>query len=117
MKETYTDPKRNEKLPPMSGLKKPTAPGVQFNMDDLKMKEVDDFVKKSRAKAAPGNDGICYKVYKYCSKLRLRLFLLLKEMWRRKGVADRWAIAEGIYLPKEEESKEIGQFRPVSRFL
>ena len=32
MKETYTDPKRNEKLPPMSGLKKPTAPGVQFNI-------------------------------------------------------------------------------------
>ena len=35
-------------------------------------------------------------------------------MWKRKDVADRWAIAEGIYLPKEEESKEIGQFRPIS---
>ena len=53
-------------------------------------------------------------MYKYCSKLRIRLLLLLKEMWKRKDVADRWAIAEGIYLPKEEESKEIGQFRPIS---
>ena len=114
LKKTYTDAERNKKLPPMEGIKRPTAPGKKFNMNDLKMKEVEMFVKKARAKAAPGNDGVCYKVYKYCSKLRIRLFLLLKEMWKRKDVAQRWAIAEGIYLPKEEESKEIGQFRPVS---
>ena len=114
LKETYTDPQRNTKLPPMAAMKRPTAPGVQFNMDGLKMKEVEDFVKKARAKAAPGNDGICYKVYKYCTKLRLRLFLLLKDMWKNKEVAERWSIAEGIYLPKEEDSKDIGQFRPIS---
>ena len=114
LKETYTDPKRNTKLPPIDGLKRPTAPGKSFNMNELKMKEVDSFVKKARAKAAPGNDGVSYKVYKYCHKLRIRLFLLLKEMWKRRDVTERWAIAEGIYLPKEESSKEIGQFRPVS---
>ena len=114
LKDTYTDPKRHIKLPPIDGLKRPTAPGKKFNMDDLKMKEVDLFIRKARAKGAPGNDGVCYKVYKYCPRLRLRLFLLLKDMWKRKDVAERWAIAEGIYLPKEEESKEIGQFRPIS---
>ena len=39
---------------------------------------------------------------------------MLLEMWKKKRVAERWAIAEGIYLLKEETSKDIGQFRPVS---
>ena len=68
----------------MDGLKKPTAPGRKFNMDGLKTKEVDMFVKKARAKGAPGNDGVSYKVYRYCPKLRIGLFLLLKEMWKKK---------------------------------
>ena len=37
LKETYTDPNRDTKLPAMDGLKKPTAPGRKFNMDGLKM--------------------------------------------------------------------------------
>ena len=32
LKDTYIDPKRNTKLPPIAGLKKPTAPGMKFNM-------------------------------------------------------------------------------------
>lgn len=59
LKETYTNAKRNEWLPRMTGLKKPSAPGVEFNMGDIRMKEVDEFVKKAWAKSAPGNDGVC----------------------------------------------------------
>ena len=114
LKETYTDLKRNEELPYINELKKPTSPGVKFNLENIKKKELDDFIKKTRAKSAPGNDGVSYKVYKYCPKLRTKLFLLIKEMWHRKDVAERWCIAEGLYLPKEADSKVLGQFRPVS---
>ena len=44
--QTYSDPRRDEEFPPFPGLKKPTRPGVPFNIKDLKKKEVDDFVKK-----------------------------------------------------------------------
>ena len=111
---TYSDPKRNEDLPPFPGLKRPTHPGTPFDMKDLKKKEVDDFVRKARTKGCPGNDGISYKVYKRCSKLRRQLFLLLRQMWRHKKVAERWCISEGVYLPKEADAKEIGDFRPIS---
>ncbi|KAL9976249.1 hypothetical protein ACROYT_G013521 [Oculina patagonica] len=114
LKATYSDPKREDKLPRMAGLQKPTSPGVAFDMSDIKMKEVDDFVRKARAKSAPGNDGISYKVYKKCPLLRNHLFRLLHEMWRKKSVVDRWCFAEGIYLPKEENAKGIAQFRPIS---
>ena len=35
-------------------------------------------------------------------------------MFRTKDAARRWYIAEEIYLPKKEESKEIGQFITIS---
>ncbi|KAL9964680.1 hypothetical protein ACROYT_G028355 [Oculina patagonica] len=114
LKATYSDPKREDELPRMAGLQKPTSPGVAFDMSDIKMKEVDDFVRKARAKSAPGNNGIIYKVYKKCPLLRNHLFRLLHEMWRKKSVADRWCFAVGIYLPKEENAKGIAQFRTIS---
>ena len=39
---------------------------------------------------------------------------MLRQMFRKKDAAKRWYLAEGIYLPKEEESKDIGQFRTIS---
>ena len=114
LQQTYSDPRRAERLPHMRNLKRPTKPGVQFDLSDLKAKEYNDFIKKALAKSSPGNDGVSYEVYKKCSRLRNRLFLLLRKMWKTRDVADRWAIAEGLYLPKEENSEELGQFRPIS---
>ena len=95
-------------------MKYPAAPGVLFQLNDFKKKEVDQFVKKARAKSAPGGNGVSYKAYKYCDRLRQRLFLLLRDLWREDNLVDDWCQAEGIYLPKEAESKTIGQFRPIS---
>ena len=115
LSQTYSDPRREEELQrPIGGLQRPTAPGVSFDLSDMKKKEVDDFIKKARSKSSPGNDGISYKMYKQCPKLRKQLFLLLRQMFRKKDAAERWYLAEGIYLPKEEVSKEIGQFRTIS---
>ena len=114
IRETYSDPLREEPLPPMKGLKHPATPGVKFQLGDLKEKELDNFVKKSRAKSSPGGDGVSYKVYKYCDRLRHKLFLLLRELWRDGGIVDDWCRAEGIYLPKEANAEAIGDFRPIS---
>ena len=114
LKETYSDPKRNEPLADIRGIPKPTRPGVEFDMSYLKKKEVDDFVGKARAKSKPGQDRVPYKVYKRCPQLRFRLYKLLKEAWKDKILADKWCQAEGIYIPKEEDSQTLPQFRPIS---
>ena len=77
----------------------------------MKAKEVNEFFRKARGKSSSGNDGMSYKVYK---KLRSRLFLLLREAWQKKIVAEWWYLAEGIYLPKEENSEDLGQSRHIS---
>ena len=35
-------------------------------------------------------------------------------MWRKKKVAEKWHVSEGLYLPKEADAKQIGQCRPIS---
>ena len=114
VRQTYSDPKRNEPLPDMRGLKHPTAPGVKFQLGPIREKEVDEFVRKARAKSAPGGDGVSYKVFKYCDGLRHILFELLRALWVDKELAEGWCRAEGVYLPKEENAENIGQFRPIS---
>ena len=114
IRDTYSDPQREEPLPPIEGLKHPTAPGVKFQLGDFKEKELDNFVRKTRAKSAAGGDGVSYKVYKYCDRLRHKLYLLLKELWRAGDLVDDWCNAEGIYLPKEANAEAIGDFRPIS---
>ena len=114
VKQTYSDPRREEPMPYMEGLKYPTAPGFDFPLGPLWEDEVDNFVKKARAKSAPGGDGVSYKVFKYCKNLRHSLFCMLRDLWDEKELVDEWCTAEGIYLPKEANAEEIGQFRPIS---
>ena len=38
----------------------------------------------------------------------------MKVVWRRGKLPDCWLVAEGCFIPKEEESKEIKQFRTIS---
>ena len=114
LKETYNDKERENELSDMKGIPKPTAPGVKYDLSELRSREVDDFLKKARWSSSPGGDGVPYKVYKKCSKLRNRLFSILKRAWQEKKVAQRWATAEGVYIPKEENSSRLDQFRPIS---
>ena len=39
---------------------------------------------------------------------------MLRLAWRREVIPQEWSTADGIYIPKEEESKLLGQFRPIS---
>lgn len=110
LQQPYSDPQRNKDLPLKKGLPKSTAPGVNFDLGDLKMSEVGNFIKKTRSKSAPGQDGVPYKVYKQCPRHRHKLFSILNQAWREKVVADKWCTAEGVHLPKEKDSSNPSQF-------
>ena len=114
VRQTYSDPKRNETLPDMRDLERPTAPGVSYQLGPVTEKEMDEFVGKARAKSAPGGDGVSYKVFKYCDKLRHTLFEMLRDLWKDKEIVNDWCRAEGVYLPKEQNAENIGQ---ISAYL
>ena len=95
VRQTYSDPKRDEPLSDMRGLKRPAVPGVSYQLGPIREKEVDEFVRKARAKRAPGGDGVSYKVFKYCDKLRHTLLEMLRALWTgdqcaQQGQVTRW---------------------------
>ena len=47
-------------------IPRPPIPEQEFNTSYFKAEEVNTFVKKARAKSAPGMNGISYKLYKNC---------------------------------------------------
>ena len=114
LKRLYSDPQREEEMEPIPGLKRPTHPGIQFDTAEPRLKEVTAFLKKSRAGSTPGPNGVSYKVYKACDQVRQLLWKVLRLAWRREIIPQEWSTADGIYIPKEEESKLLGQFRPIS---
>ena len=114
VRQTYTrsDPNGDEPLSDMRSLKRPTAPGVSYQLVPIREKEVDEFVRKARAKSAPGGDGVSYKVFKYCDKLRHTLFELSRDLWKDKESVKDWCRAESVYLPKEQNAESLGQSPP-----
>ena len=39
---------------------------------------------------------------------------MLRDLWKDKKIVKDWCRAEGVYLPKEQNAKSLGQFRPIS---
>jgi hypothetical protein len=73
LRNVHSDEKRDEDLGECRGLWQPEEPTVDFDMAELRWKEVDNVIKKARAASAPGPNGIPYCVYKNCPKLAKRL--------------------------------------------
>ena len=71
LKQTFSDPAREQELGECNILIDPPEPEVQFDMSELQLKEVREVVRKARASSAPGPSGTSYKVYKNCPKLLL----------------------------------------------
>ena len=71
-------------------------------------------VKKARAKSAPGPNGIPNLLYKKCPKVLAWLHKMLKSAWKNQKISDQWNTADGVYIPKEQDSSSINQFRPIS---
>ena len=114
LRDTHSDPNRQQELGDCPQLLQPDEPTVTFDESEPKWKEVEDIIKKARASSAPGPNGITYKVYKNCPRLARRLWKTLKVIWRKGRLADSWLIADGCFIPKEDESKDLRQFRTIS---
>ncbi len=56
---------------------------------------------------------IKYTSLKSCAGLGKQLWKLLRVA-RKNNIVPQWSLAEGVYIPKEAESQEIGSFRPIS---
>lgn len=97
----------------MEKLIKPPEPSIPFQSDEPSWKEVNDFIRRARGKSAPGPNDITYKVYKCCERLRKRLWKLLRVAWRKNFLADEWLVAEGCFIPKEENSSNIKESRTI----
>ena len=113
LKETYSKP---EDTPPLSipGLVRPERPTKPFNDKPPTLEEMRKVVKKARAKSAPGPNGIPYILYKKCPKVLAWLHRMLRSAWRNKKICTQWMRADGVYIPKEQDSTTITQFRPIS---
>ena len=49
LENTYGDSRREEELPYMPGLVRPTEPGVQFDLGPLKVKQLETFLRNARS--------------------------------------------------------------------
>lgn len=111
---TYSDAAREEDLGECRDLIKPPMPVTSFNTKAPSWRETQSVVKAARNASAPGPNGIPYLVYKRCPQLLHRLWKILRVIWRRGKVAQQWRSAEGVWVPKEERSTSIEQFRTIS---
>ena len=44
----------------------------------------------------------------------MRLWKILRVFWRRGRIPDQWRVAEGVWIPKEENSTQLDQFLIIS---
>ena len=114
LKATYSAADRNEELGMPPVLDRPTCPGKEFDLRDLALYEVTEVVRKARGKSAAGPNGVSYRVFKNCPQLLKLLWRMLRAAWRKRYVHPEWQVAEGVFIPKEEVSSKISQFRPIA---
>ena len=114
IRSVHSDPEKQIPLGDCPRIEDEQPPTTQFDVSEPKLSEIRDVVKKARSSSAPGPNGIPYKVYKMCPLLTRRLWRLIKVIWRKEKVPEEWQKAEGIFTPKEKDSKDISQFRTIS---
>ena len=110
----FKDPLSDSELPERTDFPEVQLPKVAFDGGEIKMNEVSQFLKKTRNKSAPGPNGIPYLLYKRCPGVQKLLYNRLKIAWRSRCVDREWQKAEGVFIPKEKDSVNINQFRPIS---
>ena len=90
-------------------------PTVKFDDSGIKLKKVQDFVHKACAGSALGLNGISYKLYKNCPRVLRKLTVLLQQAWKKDIIVPQeWCLADGIWIPKEMQSKCLTDFCPLS---
>ncbi len=114
VKGQYSDLQRNVPLGTPGYVPRPALPTAEFNITPPKLSKVRQVVKKARFASAPGPNGVPYKLYKNCPKVLELLWYLMRTAWKRQLIPSEWQRAVVVFIPKEANSKEIGQFRNIA---
>ena len=114
IKGAHEDPLQNTPLGVPPDIREVPPPTNPFDMRDITLNEVEEVIKKARSKSAPGPSGLTYKIFKKCPRLTVRFWKLLKIIWRKKDIPQAWQISDGCFVPKEENSTTLEQFREIS---
>ncbi len=104
LQNTESDSLRDQDLEPNKALISP-PPTTEFNLRGPSLKEIEEIIKAARSASTPGPSGVPYLVYKRCPELHRHLWKILKVIWRKGRVSDQRRCAEGVWIPKEENSK------------
>ena len=62
----------------------------------------------------------CIYIYIYIythTDTQRKLTVLLQQAWKKGIVPEEWCLADGIWIPKEMQSKGITNFRPISLLI
>ena len=114
LKKVCSDPRKDEELPAHEKLIEVDPPSIMIDESPPTIREMRGVVKKARAASKPGHNGVPYIVYKRCDGLLVLLWKITKVLWRRRRMAAADMCSEGIYIPKEDNSAKLDQFRTVS---
>ncbi|GFO34064.1 reverse transcriptase [Plakobranchus ocellatus] len=114
LKKKYSDPTREIPLEKTAGLVWPAAPVIKFESKPPSLQEFIAVVNEARAKSAPRPNRVPYLLYKRCPNVLKRLDKILQSAWKTIKISKEWMTAEGVYIPTEQDSKGINQFRPIS---
>ena len=110
---TYLDDLNGIPIPPLVDLAKPQDPMVMLNDSRINLRKVQDFIYKAHAGCALSMNGISYELYKNCPCVS-KPIVLLQWVWKKGSVPQEWCLADGIFIPKEMQSKGIINFYPIS---
>lgn len=91
----------------------PAPPSILFNTSPPRLQEILEVLKGVRSASAPGLDGLLYKFYKNCTQVTRMLCKLMKGTWKRGSIPAEWQQAIGIFIPNEQNSNTINQFRNI----
>ena len=117
LRKTYSDPLKAVPLPPMDGIPPLEEPETSLWAGGLRLYEAREFIRKARTCSAPGLNGKSFKLYKNCLTVLEQLVCLLQRARREGYVAQEWCLADGVWIPKEENSIGVGSFCPISSTL
>lgn len=58
-------------------------------------------------------NGLPYKLYKSCPQVVRILWRLMRTAWKNQQVPAEWQQGIGVFIPKEQDSCSISQFRNI----
>ena len=114
LNKAHSDPERNEPLIANDNLCTFTEPDIPLKDHPPTLRELNEKLRKTRSKSAPGPNGVPYVVYKRCPEIAKLMFSYLRGLWVRNQVSESWKVAEGVLIRKEDGAKDISKFRTIS---